>query len=247
MILANHGIVSSSGALPSTLLNNLYAVYKAESNANDSLGTYSGTSQGGLTYTTGKSGNAFNLNGSNSAINLSTNSMNLTGDFSISAWVNLSNNYSGVNEVTLLMNLNVTSWFANPKGIHLNINNNILNFNLFDDTNTNSLFWNDSTGSIIKANSGWIHVVATRKSATGSKIYVNGVLKASNTNTIDSTYHTSFQVPTIGRRFVYDRIGNLVNNSMYAPDGTKIDELNIWTKELTQSEITDLQTKYYPY
>ena len=69
MILSTHGIIGSSGGvLPSTLLTNLYAVYKAENNANDSLGTYNGTAQGGLTYTTGKSGNAFVFNGVNADI-----------------------------------------------------------------------------------------------------------------------------------------------------------------------------------
>ena len=94
MILANHGIVSSSGGLsPSTLLTNLYAVYKAENNANDSLGIYNGTAQGGLTYTAGKSGDAFLGNNVNGYIALPTNSIDFNGtSFSVNAWVNFDSN-----------------------------------------------------------------------------------------------------------------------------------------------------------
>ena len=71
-----------------SLTTSLYAVYKAESNANDSLGTYNGSAIGGVTYTTGKSGNAFTLNGTTSNVQLPDNSLNFTGDFSISIWIN---------------------------------------------------------------------------------------------------------------------------------------------------------------
>ena len=66
MILSTHGIVNSGSSNPLNI--NLYAVYKAESNANDSLGTYNGTAQAGLTYSAGKSGNAFVFNGTNAFV-----------------------------------------------------------------------------------------------------------------------------------------------------------------------------------
>ena len=78
------------GKIRSTLLDNLVSVYKAESNANDSLGAYNGTAIGGLTYTGGKSGNAFQFNGTNSYVSIpnTTAHLDFTGDFSISFWVN---------------------------------------------------------------------------------------------------------------------------------------------------------------
>ena len=73
----------------SSLKTSLFAAYNGESNANDSFGANNGTAVGGLTYTTGKIGNAFTFNGSNAYVSLPDNSLNFTGDFSISLWVNL--------------------------------------------------------------------------------------------------------------------------------------------------------------
>jgi len=252
MILANYGIISSSGGLPpSTLLTDLYAVYKAESNANDSLATYNGTSVGGLTYTAGKSGNAFTFNGTNAAIRLPANSMSFTNDFSISVWVNIPPGYAGGDLIAVLYNINGPSWFNNPKGFNLDISGNTVNFPMFNGTSTiNSLTWVDGTGSTIKANSGWIHIVAVRKKSTSSKIYVNGVLKASNTNVNDAVYSSTYQTPNIGNIYMLNSSGTVVNNDTWAYNGTKIDELNVWTKELTATEVTDLYNsgtgKFYP-
>jgi len=76
MITSINGILASSGA-KSTLLNNLFAVYKAESNANDSLGVYNGTANGGVTYSAGKSGNAFTFNGTTAYVSLPTINLSL--------------------------------------------------------------------------------------------------------------------------------------------------------------------------
>ena len=256
-ILNNHvptlkATAMRGGSAPSPLLTSLYAVYKAESNANDSLATYNGTAQGGLTYSAGKSGNAFTFNGSTAAISYPSNSMNLTGDFSISAWINLPLGYNAGQELTILMNLNCDgAWYSNLKGFWLAVSGNNTFFSVFDGINQNAVNWDDSTGSIIKANSGWVHVAATRKASTGSKLYLNGVLKASDTNTNDATYHTNYQVPTTGRRYILDRTGGVANNSTYATTNANIDELNIWSKELTSTEITELYNtgtgKFYPY
>ena len=177
--------------------------------------------------------------------------MNLTGDFSISAWINLPSGYNAGQELTILMNLNCDSlWWINLKGFWFGIRGNNTFFSLFNNGTGNDVSWDDSTGSIIKANSGWVHVAATRKASTGSKIYLNGVLKGSNTNTNDATYHTNYQVPTTGRRYILDKTGGLANNSEYAPTNANIDELNIWSKELTSTDVTALYNsgagKFYP-
>lgn len=246
MILANHGIVSSS-TLQTTLLTNLYAAYKAESNANNSLGTYNGTAQGGLTYTAGKSGNAFTFNGINSFVKYPVDSMSFDGDFSISTWVNIPSGYTGLNKIDLLTNITMPNWYNSPKGFWLRTEGTSLYFSLSNGTTSEGVVWNDTTGSIIKNNSGWINIVATRKSSTRSNLYVNGVLKASNPITLDPTYSLTNQTPSSGALYIVNSAGVVQNNSDFAPNGTKIDELNVYTKELTQSEITELQTKFYPF
>jgi len=236
---------------PSSLLTNLYAIYKGENNANDLLGNYNGTAVGGLTYTAGKSGNAFTFNGTNAYVSLPTNQFNFTGDFTISAWVNISGLYIGSNVIHLMTNLNCDgAWFQNLKGIWFQIAGQTLALSLFNSGTANDVTWNDTTGSIIKAGSGWFHVVATRKGGTGSKIYLNGVLKNSNTNTLDANFHTNYQTPVIGNNRILNRSGAVATSDVYAPNGVLIDEYNVWTKELTSTDVTTLYNsgagKFYP-
>lgn len=219
---------------------------------NDSLGNYNGTAQGGLTYSGGKSGNAFTFNGTNAYISLPTNQFNFTGDFSISAWVNISGLYIGSNVIHLMTNLNCDgAWFQNLKGIWFQISGQNLALSLFNNGTSNDVSWNDSSGSIIKAGSGWFHVVTTRKGGTASKLYVNGILKNSNTNTLDANFHTNYQTPVIGNNRILNRSGAVATSDVYAPNGVLIDEYNVWTKELTATEITELYNagtgKFYPY
>ena len=217
---------------------------------NNALGTNNGTAQGGLTYGVGKVGTAFQFNGTNASVRFPASSMNFTGDFSISGWVNLSSVYNGTYEATLIVNVTAPSWFINPKGFWVRIVGNSVNFDIWNGTTGVGCNWDDSTGSIVKANSGWIHIVATRKSSTGSKLYVNGVLKASNTSTINPTYNSLYQTPNMGSRYILNSSGSVVNSSVFAPDGTKMDGLSVWQKELTQADVTELYNsgngKQYP-
>jgi hypothetical protein len=204
------------------------------------LGVDNATLMNGTTFTDGKIGKAFTFDGINDSVRFPAGSMNFTGDFSISGWVNLSSVYNGTYEATLIVNVTAPSWFTNPKGFWVSIAGNSVIFDLWNGTTGVRCSWDDSTGSIVKANSGWIHIVATRKSSTGSKLYVNGVLKASNTSTINPTYDPTYQTPNMGSRYILNSSGSVVNSSVFAPAGTKIDGLSVWQKELTSVEITEL-------
>jgi hypothetical protein len=227
MILANHGIVSSSGALPSTLLNNLYAVYKAENNANDSLGTYNGTAQGGLTYGSGKSGNAFLFNGTNAYVALPNNSMKLTGDFTLTAWVNF-----GTSKIQSIISC------YNYTGLDYGY------MFFIDASDKLSFYWDNSGANQVNAPTAitkniWNMVTVTRDVANSTlKFYINGVLNHTYTNSLvnNINYNTTINHSNIGAQ----------NNSSFFNSGL-IDEVNVWNRVLTQSEITELQTKYYPY
>jgi hypothetical protein len=241
MILANHGIVSSSGGfIPSTLLTDLYAVYKAESNSNDSLGVYNGTAQGGLTYSTGKSGNAFLFNGTNAYVSAPDDSYNsLTADFSLSMWVNVVST-GGIQGFFTNFAYDGSVFY----GISISNNNGVNRGQIFN-----------GTGSIITLQDVtpvsygvWEHLVFTRKASTGSKIYRNGVLSNTDSSTINPVYSSGNMRPSIGAQ----SYGPLFSNTVqyYAGNGTKIDELNIWAKEVTATEVTDLYNsgagKFYP-
>ena len=243
-ILNNHvptlRAAMKGGSSASPFLTSLYAVYKAESNANDSLATYNGTAQGGLTYTTGKSGNAFNFNGSNAYVSLPNDSFNsLTGDFSVSMWVNIVNTgapqglftnfaYSG----TAFYGIAITNY-------------GYTKFQIFDGTATPITLQEPSPNPY----GVWQHIVITRKTGTSSKIYFNGSLSASNTSSVNPVYSPGNMRPSIGAQAYGPLFSNLVQ--YYAGNGTKIDEVNAWNKELTSTEVTELYNtgtgKFYPY
>ena len=218
---------------------------------NDALNTYNGTAQGGLTYGLGKVGTAFQFNGTNSFIKYPANSMSFTGDFSISVWVNIGSGYIGSDRIDLLTNITMPYWYNSPKGFWFYTAGQALSFSLSNGTTTDSLVWNDTQGLIIKGNSGWINIVATRKASTRSNIYVNGVLKASNTSTFNPAYSLTNQTPVCGGLHIVDSAGVVRNNDSFARNGTKIDGLSVWNKELTATEVTELYNsgngKQYPY
>ena len=228
------------GSAPSPLLTSLYAVYKAESNANDSLATYNGTAQGGLTYTAGKSGNAFVFNGTNAFVSLPNNAFtSFTGDFSISAWVYMVDNGSLQTIFSCKAYDGTNAW-----GINLFV----FGYSRFDITNgTATAVTLESGGNMLSYNT-WHNVVVTRKASTRTRIYHNGTLVASNTSTTNPIFNPVTNKCAI---VAYDLSYTFGSILLYAGNGTKIDEVNTWTKELTSTEITELYNtgtgKFYPY
>lgn len=241
MILANHGIVSSSGGLlPSTLLTNLYAVYKAENNANDSLGVYNGTAQGGLTYSTGKSGNAFTFNGTTGLVALPNSSFDFMNKFSISAWVKIPSAPTAF--AAVFGNYNYLGLKEYGYAITINTSKNI-RFELHGAGGSNTF-----SGTTVLALNTWYHITIIRDSVSKtSYMYINGALEAQATNTgIAIAYGANAIQPTIGALRWNDgtlQQTNFLNGS--------VDELYIWNKELIATEVTELYNagagKFYPY
>lgn len=229
MILASHGIMSSS-TLQTTLLTNLYAVYEAENNANDSFGTLNGTAVGGLTYGVGKVGTAFQFNGTNAYVRLprATNQFDFTGDFSISLWFNQSVNGG------LFSNCYITST-TNRYGYNLYLQGNRLRFATYKGNSAPSSASNmgQATSTVINTNT-WYHVVVTKTVGNAFKMYINNVLQSLAVLEGDlslTPVFSSSNIVSIG-----------AEQGAYFLNG-KIDALKTWTKELTTTEITEL----YPY
>lgn len=225
------------GGSSSTLSTSLYAVYKAESNANDSLATYNGTAQGGLTYSGGKSGNAFTFNGTTAVVSLPNNSMNLTGDFSISCWVNM----TSVGGVQVFL-----STYQNIAGVEYGFIFRLINSFQFTFFNGASRIDTNASGGGSMLTNTWYHVVVT-KTSSQIKWYVNGVADNVFNGTYNISYHPTSNVAAIGALYKYDG----TNTVQYMSNGSKIDELNVWEKELTATEVAELYNagtgKFYPY
>jgi hypothetical protein len=205
------------------LWNSLYSAYKAESNANDELGVYNGTAKGGLTYGTGKDGNDFVFNGTTAYVNLPNNAFNFTSDFTISTWVNQSS-VAGNRDILSTF----TNFGGNYYGWELFSSSGVVNFWIYNGTVTPiSLQVNSVTFSI----NTWYHVLVVRKGSTSTQIYIDGILRGSNTSTINPVYHTTNNA-NIG---AYNNIG--VYGNFFQG---KIDETYIWNRELTSTDVTTL-------
>jgi hypothetical protein len=215
--------VWNADALGTSLDTSIYGVYNGD-NVNDTSGNaQNGTNVNNVTFTTGKVGNAFTFNGSN-YVTLPNNSMNFTGDFSISAWVNFAT-LSGARDILSTF----TSFGGNYFGVELYALS-YFQFNVYNGTTTITSLQN--TGAPLSTNT-WYNLVITRKASTGTKMYINGTLNVSNTSTQNPVYTTT-NYATIGGS---NSGGSYVN---LAANGTKIDGLTIWNKELTANEVASL-------
>ncbi len=213
-----------------SLKTSLYAAYNGESNTNDSFGSNNGTAVGGLTYTTGKIGQAFNFNGTNAYVSLPDDSLNFTNQFSYSFWIKSSDttNYGVVVG-------NVQSPRSSYSTFH--------GYEIGMDSGKFFLFFRNGYGNQyiyyttnIVNNGNWNHIVVTydpTNTTTGAKIYVNGTLDRQGA-TLNPIGYSSPMKACIGAR---NHSGSPVN---FLPSGTNLDALNIWSKELTASEVTDL-------
>ena len=226
---------------PFTLSNALITTYK------DAVGTNHGTTPAstltggvtGPTFTTGKLGKAFTFDGVNDYVSLPNNSFNsLTGDFSVSMWVNIVN-------TGYLQGL--FSSFAYDGSVIYGVaisNYGTTRVSIFNGTGAGITLQEP----LVNPYNTWYMVTVTRKASTGTKIYYNGTLSASNTSTINPVYSSGNMRPAIGAWNYGPLFSNLVQ--YYAGNGTKIDGLSVWNRELTAKEITELYNsgngKQYP-
>lgn len=234
-----YSLISSMKKAPlSTLNTGVFAVYKAESNANDSLLNYNGTPMGGLTYTTGKNGNAFQFNGTTSYVNLpnTSNEFNFTEDFTISTWVNVT-----LATKTQIFFGNYANGGTYGYGYTFTIVGSRIGLEL---RNGNTIGIYATPTSAIAANT-WNNITVVRKVGQNTKIYVNGTLSSGSytngNNTVAPTYTASNAC----------RMGYLLVGASSIYSDCKQDETAIWNRELTAIEATELYNsglgKFYPY
>jgi hypothetical protein len=228
-----YSVYNADSVGSSSLKTSLYSVYNGESNANDSFGSNNGTAQGGLTYTTGKIGQAFNLNGTNSYVQLPNNMLSFT-TFSYSTWVYLKSVPSVPSTLISSFNGNGTT-VAYGMIYHVE-NGGRLKLNVYN----NALGSSWTTSTTLAANQ-WYHLVVTKVASEAPKFYINGVLNTTNlisgTNTLNPVYSggsVANSLCTIGA----NRFNNDGTKSWYS--NSNIDATTIWNKELTASEVTDL-------
>ena len=225
---------------PFTISNALIATPK------DSYGTNHGTLMNGAKFTTGKIGNAFLFDGVNDYIQLPNNSLNFTGDFSISAWLYFPTDIQliGSDKGYILSNWTAISWTSNLAGWYFTTGGNQIGFTTFNGTSTSVIL---ETGSGVPAldRSGWRHIVFTRTGTT-YKLWLDGGQYTATSTTMLTPKYEGTIIPKIGR---------LGDSTMGGWDSftsakIKIDAVSVWEKSLTEAEITELYNsgtgKQYP-
>ena len=217
---------------------------------NDSVSTNHGTLVNGTTFTDGKIGKAFTFDGVNDYVSLPDNSLNLTGDFTISVWVYPT---AGTPQ-SILSNIAYASGTV-YKGWQLDINNVSgawpykVTFTTGQGPANNAYTgWEYRTTSLTQ--NAWNHILIKRVGGVNTYCWVNNISQSYTlfgigaNITTNPTYHTT-QYNTIGSS---KQLSGTVSN--YLANGSKVDGVTVWNRALTDDERTQIYNsgngKQYP-
>jgi hypothetical protein len=201
-----------------TLTNSLISYWPLEGNSNDFFGSNNGSGNV-ITYGTpyGKVNQGANFNGSSSTIAVAPNSLFAIGNsLTLAAWVNLSTESPTYQVLVSGDNYVSTAYYQ------------------ITTYGAKARAWsvNTSPQELIGATSlslgTWYYIVIVWNAGTKT-IYVNGVQDA--TQSYSGSVNSSASP--------YFNIGSCYNNTA-APIAGDLDEVGIWNRALTQSEITTL-------
>ena len=210
------------------LWNNLKAYFTADNNSNDATGVYRGTCLNGATYATGKINNGFSLDGINDCVSISNIPYTSTSlPFSFSCWFNLTKNgtlYDNIDGALRGWNIWMSSSY-----MYVRLASGPYPTEIRTRT-TNTLSFNTM-----------YHLTITysgNTNASGINIYINGSLVSKT---------TQFNGCTVA---ALSPNSNYIGTGYFGGTGGLIDEVGIWDRELTATDVTQLYNggtgKQYP-
>lgn len=206
-------------------------VNESSGNAADAVGSNTLTNNNTITYVAGLLSNCADLESSStmyfSISDASQTGLDITGDISISAWVNpesLPAAASGDGAV-IMAKYNATT---DRQYLFRIYEDGYLSFTCFNGADSTD----GTTASKVVSTGSWQHVGVTWDSATSTaKIYYNGSQSGSSIVGTNTSIQNGTAAFTVGRRETGGGIDYY--------DG-KIDAYGIWGAELTSSEMTEL-------
>ena len=200
-------LISSDNYTHTSLDNNTTFYYKIA--AVNSSGTGTLSSEVNATY---KGSGSLSFDGTNDYVEIAhDNSLNLTDNFTIEAWVNLDSNTNN----TILDKGDYNNLFQ----AHTSGNTGL---SYYDRTND----WTHSSGTI--PINEWVHVAMSFQTGSNNlKFYKNGQLMSSHT--VNNNSPTDAGVMNIGRQSPSTCVCNILDGN--------IDEVRIWSDIRAQSEI----------
>ena len=221
-ILLSRGTTATSQESTCTPLPaNLIAWYRAEDNANDSFGTNHGTLRNGATFAAGKVGRAFSFDGDNGMVDVPFNSaLNVASAVTIEAWVKTTSTVTGDHKLLAGRpgNYQLAKLDDGRPGFAVVIGGQFIN--AFSST---TLAANTLT-----------HVAGTYDASTGLvNIYVDGSLTGTTVTAGNPDAGAQpFQIGGFGGTFVSNQF---INNF-----GGAIDEVSLYNRALSASEIQSI-------
>ena len=200
-------------------------------NANDVSGNGNNGTNNGATLTTDRFGNAnscYSYNGVSSYINVPNSvSLQFNGGITISTWVNASQIPVGqINSTSYI--LSKGSDGGTPRSWTSIFDTNGTALGIWDSAGTSGSFVSIPQTTFPFSINNWYNIIYTFDGTT-SKSYANGVLISSVPTTV-TAFSNSYDLK-FGRRHT--------TGLPYFFNG-KIDDIGIWNRALTQTEITNL-------
>lgn len=217
--------------------NGLLGWWPFSGNANDESGNGNNGITTGVTLTTDRYGitnKAYSFNGTSNNIKINNNASLNNSTFSVSGWfltnTNATDTYYGAKSI-------IGKWWQFPSNCENNYNSYIFCLAKQNNNSTvclgtsfysgNNFYYNQpiNTGS-------WYHFTFIHDSNSGGKIYINGLLVSSNN--INGIICSGINPIYIG--------ADIENGNLYRYFNGKLDDIGIWNRALTQTEITALYT-----
>ncbi|MCE5347164.1 MAG: LamG domain-containing protein [Bacteroidales bacterium] len=203
--------------LHNPLLDNLssyWAFQETDGSVYDSVGTNNGTINGDVSRgQIGKIGNSYYFDGSTGYVSIGAapNCITGTGDFGVSCWAWVPHDVSA--ELPILSRGGISVI------LRIMPNTGYISSQIYDNTSV----WSLSVFPDLR-NNNWHHIVWTINRDAVNKIYIDGILKGSNTAVRCKNSIAAGNL-IIGRRYAEDYLG-------------KLDEIGIWSRFLTDSDVS---------
>ena len=198
--------------------------WAAEYSALDSAGTNNGTTPFGIAYATGKVGHAFDFDGSSRRVSVPDSpDFKLTNSLTIEGWIFPRQQNSGCIFSRADNRLGVDCWILSMSPT------NSISFQIMNGSNQVA-----TIQAPIRTNQ-WSYIAATLEGTNGAlKLYTNGVLAAQTNTTVRPRANLDpAQEPALG-------IGNHGGNYAQSPFNGLIDEISLFSRALSQSEIQSI-------
>ena len=210
-------------------LTNLVMSLPLDTDTNDYSGTFNNGTNHGATTTTGKLSSAYQFDGTgNTYIEVPhSNSLNMTGAVTVSAWIKADSWQIEKHQGTIVGN---DTWSDRTYGYVLRAGaNGVLSFAV---STAGTSLWREATSSAFMTTGNWYHVVGVFNGSDTVSVYINGIQKGT------STVQAGPMSPSY--------MDLLIGKAPYGSDGNgraftgAIDEVQIWNKALSGEEISTL-------